>query len=111
VDAAAQIYGPDLDLLRRTGAEVAAALAGIPGVVDARPEQTAGLTYLRVTPDRARLARYGLTVEDVNLVTETMAVGRQAGIVFEKDRRFGLVVKTALEATADLDTVRSLPLK
>jgi len=110
-DAAAQIYGPDLDVLRQTGAEVAAALAGIPGVVDVRPEQTAGLTYLRVTPDRARLARYGLTVEDVNLVTETMAVGRQAGTVFEKDRRFGLVVKMAITVAGDLDPVRSLPLK
>ena len=110
-DAAAQIYGPDLELLRQTGAAVAGALGGIPGVVDVRPEQTAGLTYLRVTPDRARLARYGLTVEDVNMVTETMAVGRQAGTVFEKDRRFGLVVKTALEGAGDLDAIRSLPLK
>jgi cobalt-zinc-cadmium resistance protein CzcA len=110
-DAAAQIYGPDLDRLRQSGKDVAAALAGIPGVVDIRPEQTAGLTYLRVTPDRARLARYGLTVEDVNLVTETMAVGRQAGTVFEKDRRFGLVVKTAVEVAGDLDAIRSLPLK
>jgi heavy metal efflux system protein len=110
-DAAAQIYGPDLDLLRQTGAAVAAALGGVPGVVDVRPEQTAGLTYLRVTPDRARLARYGLTVEDVNMVTETIAVGRPAGTVFEKDRRFGLVVKTSLEPPGDLDAVRSLPLK
>jgi cobalt-zinc-cadmium resistance protein CzcA len=114
-DAAAQIYGPDLDLLRQTGAAVAAALGAVPGVVDVRPEQTAGLTYLRVTPDRARLARYGLTVEDVNMVTETIAVGRQAGTVFEKDRRFGLVVKTSIESSiespGDLDAVRSLPLK
>ena len=110
-DAAAQIYGPDLDRLRETGVAVATALRGIPGVVDVRPEQTAGLTYLRVTPDRARLARYGLTVEDVNMVTETIAVGRQAGTVFEKDRRFGLVVKTTIESPGDLDAVRSLPLK
>jgi len=110
-DAAVQIYGPDLELLRRTGAEVVAALGGIPGVVDVRAEQTAGLTYLRVTPDRARLARYGLTVDDVNTLTETMAVGRQTGIVFEKDRRFGLVVKTALDFAGDLDVVRSLPLR
>ena len=110
-DAAVQIYGPDLDLLRQTGTEVAAALAGIPGVVDIRPEQTAGLTYLRVTPDRARLARYGLTVEDVNLITETMAVGRRAGTVFEKDRRFDLVVRTVIDVAGDLDSIRSLPLK
>ncbi len=110
-DVAAQVYGPDLDRLQKVGEEIAAALAGLPGVVDIRAAQTTGVTYLHVRPDRARLARYGLTVEDVNAVTETMAVGRQAGVVFEKDRRFGLVVKTALDFQGNLDVVRAFPLK
>ena len=110
-DAAAQIYGPDLETLRRTGQQVVTALKGIPGVADLRAEQTAGLTYLRIRPDRARLARYGLTVEDVNTVTETMAVGRKVGVVFEKDRRFSMVVRTTLDYQGSLDVVRALPLK
>jgi cobalt-zinc-cadmium resistance protein CzcA len=110
-DAAAQIYGPDLEALRKTGLQVMAAVKGIPGVVDLRVEQSAGLTYLRIRPDRARLARYGLTVEDVNTVTETMAVGRKVGEVFEKDRRFAMVVRTALDYQGSLDVVRALPLK
>ena len=110
-DVAVQVYGPDLDRLREAGDQVAAALKGIAGVVDVRPEQTAGLAYLRVRPDRARLARYGLTVQDVNMVVETTAVGRQVGVIFEKDRRFGLVVRTKLDFAGDLDTFRSLPLK
>jgi cobalt-zinc-cadmium resistance protein CzcA len=110
-DAAAQIYGPDLDELRRIGQRVATALKSVAGVVDVRVEQMAGLTYLRIRPDRARLARYGLTVEDVNTVTETMAVGRTAGQVFEKDRRFSLVVRTAIDFQGSLDVVRALPLK
>jgi heavy metal efflux system protein len=79
--------------------------------VAVRPAQTAGLSYLRIRPDRARLARYGLTVEDVNMVTETMAVGREVGTVFEKDRRFGLVVRTGIEFNGNLDAFRALPLK
>lgn len=110
-DAAAIVYGPDLDILRSTAAQIVGSLKGISGVVDIRPEQTSGLTYLRVRPDRARLARYGLTVDDVNLVVETTAVGRQVGTIFEKDRRFGLVVKTAVQFTGELDTFRALPLK
>jgi cobalt-zinc-cadmium resistance protein CzcA len=110
-DAAAQLYGPDLDELRRSGEKIAAALKDVSGVVDVRAEQTAGLTYLRIRPDRSRLARYGLTVEDVNVVTETMAVGRKVGEIFEKDRRFGLVVRTALDYQGNLDVVRALPLK
>jgi cobalt-zinc-cadmium resistance protein CzcA len=110
-DAAAQIYGPDLDELRRTGQRIGAILKRVDGVVDVRVEQTVGLTYLRIRPDRARLARYGLTVEDVNTVTETMAVGRTAGQVFEKDRRFALVVRTGMDFQGSLDVVRALPLK
>src|SRR6185369_12750166 len=54
---------------------------------------------------------YGLTVEDVNTVTETMSVGRMAGQVFEKDRRFALVVKTEMDFQGSLDVVKALPLK
>jgi cobalt-zinc-cadmium resistance protein CzcA len=110
-DVAAQLYGPDLDELRRGGERIAAALNDVPGVVDVRAEQTSGLTYLRIRPDRSRLARYGLTVDDVNVVTETMAVGRKVGEIFEKDRRFGLVVLSALDYQGSLDVVRALPLK
>jgi cobalt-zinc-cadmium resistance protein CzcA len=110
-DVAAQVYGPDLDQLERYGRRIAAALRGLPGVVDLRTAPSAGLSYLRIRPDRARLARYGLTVEDVNIVTETMAVGRQAGVVLEGDRRFGLVVKLALAFEGNLDVFKELPLK
>jgi cobalt-zinc-cadmium resistance protein CzcA len=110
-DAAAQIYGPDLDKLQQLGQQTVAALRGVSGVTDVRPEQSAGLTYLRIRPDRARLARYGLTVDDVNVVTETMAVGREVGTVFEKDRRFAMVVRSAFDYQGNLDVVRALPLK
>jgi cobalt-zinc-cadmium resistance protein CzcA len=110
-DVAVELYGPELDQLRRSGERIAFALKGVSGIADVRAEQTAGLTYLRIRPDRSRLARYGLTVEDVNVVTETMAVGRKVGEIFEKDRRFGLVVRTALGYQGNLDVVRALPLK
>lgn len=108
-DVAVQLYGPDLDRLQALGEEIAGAIRGIPGSADVRAAQTAGLNYLRVRPDRARLARYGLTVEDVNRVTETLAVGHQVGTVFEGERRFDLVLRTT--AVTDLDAIRSLPLK
>jgi heavy metal efflux system protein len=110
-DVAVQIYGSDLDQLQQLGDQVAAAIRSIPGAVDVRAAQTAGLTYLRIRPDRARLARYGLTVEDVNTLTETIAVGRPVGSVFEGDRRFSLVVKMDHQYQGDLDELRSLPLK
>ena len=109
-DVAAQIYGPDLDTLQRLADEVGATLEKVPGATDVRIEQGSGLAYLRIRPDRAKLARYGLTVEDVNTVVEATSVGHAAGVVFEGDRRFGMVVKIGgLEGS--LEGFRALPLK
>ena len=83
----------------------------MPGAVDVRVEQVEGLRYLRITPDRNRLARYGLTVDDVNQLTETLAVGHLVGDVLEGERRFGIVVKAAYPFTGDLEPMRALPLR
>jgi heavy metal efflux system protein len=69
------------------------------------------MRYLRVTPDRAKLARYGLTVEDVNQITETMAVGHGAGEVLEGERRFGIVLKIGHGFAGDLARLAALPLR
>jgi cobalt-zinc-cadmium resistance protein CzcA len=110
-DVAAVIYGPDLGTLAELGDKVAAAIRRVPGAVDVRVEQVAGLRYLRVVPDRARLARYGLTIDDINQLTETIAVGHDVGAVLEGERRFGLVIKTRHGFDGDLDALRTLPLK
>jgi cobalt-zinc-cadmium resistance protein CzcA len=110
-DVAVAVYGASIDELSRLGGAVAAALEDVPGVVDLRVEQVAGLKYLRIRPERSKLARYGLSVSDINQVTETLAVGHTSGEIFEGDRRFGLVVKLAHGFDGDLATLAALPLK
>ncbi|WP_394850857.1 CusA/CzcA family heavy metal efflux RND transporter [Pendulispora brunnea] len=114
-DVALLVYGRDLDELRRLAERAAAAIRKVDGAVDVRVEQTAGLKYLRIEPDRAKLARYGLTVDDINQAAETMAVGHHVGNVLEGERRFGIVVKTQLaladEASINLEAFRALPLR
>ena len=110
-DVAAQLYGPDLNLLQDHAEKIGAVLKSVPGVEDVRVEQGAGLTYMRIRPDRIRLARYGLTVDDVNTLAETLAVGKFAGTVFEGDRRFDLMVKSAHAFNGDVATLLALPLK
>jgi cobalt-zinc-cadmium resistance protein CzcA len=110
-DVAVLIYGPDIAQLSALGDDVAAAIRGIAGVEDLRVEQVAGLRYLRVVPERSKLARYGLSVADVNQITETMAVGHASGEVLEGERRFGIVVKTKHDFDGDLEPLASLPLK
>jgi cobalt-zinc-cadmium resistance protein CzcA len=108
-DVALEIYGSDLDLLQQLAEQAGELVRGVQGVVDVRVEQGSGLTYLRIIPDRAKLARYGLTVDDLNTLTETMAVGRTVGVVFEGDRRFDLTIK--IGSLVDLDSFKALPLK
>jgi cobalt-zinc-cadmium resistance protein CzcA len=109
-DVAVQIYGPDLATLQSLGERIVAVVGAVPGAVDVRAPPTAGLSYMMVRPDRARLARYGLTVDDVNLLTETIAVGRAAGWILEGDRRFPLVVKMVAPGMP-LEMARALPLE
>jgi cobalt-zinc-cadmium resistance protein CzcA len=110
-DVAAIIYGQDLDTLTELGDRAAALIRAIVGAEDVRVEQVAGLRYLRIAPDRNKLARYGLSVADVNQITETLAVGHDSGEVLEGERRFGIVVKTQHGFAGSVDAIASLPLK
>ncbi|MBK6463462.1 MAG: efflux RND transporter permease subunit [Myxococcales bacterium] len=110
-DVALLLYGTDLDELARLGEDAAKVIRGVPGAVDVRVEQVAGLRYLRIVPDRRKLARYGLTVEDVNQLTETLSVGHPVGQVLEGERRFSMVVKTRHGYDGDPAPLRALPLR
>ncbi|MEZ4261057.1 MAG: CusA/CzcA family heavy metal efflux RND transporter [Polyangiaceae bacterium] len=110
-DVAVLIYGSDLDTLRELGQRVEVAVKKVPGAVDVRVEQVAGLRYMRVVPDRNKLARYGLTIADVNQIVETMSVGHRIGSVHEGDRRFTIVIKTDHGYDGDVEAFRRLPLR
>jgi cobalt-zinc-cadmium resistance protein CzcA len=110
-DVAAIVYGRDLEQLKDAADRIARVVGSIPGAEDVRVEQVAGLRYLKVEPDRAKLSRYGLTVADVNQITETMAVGHKVGDVLEGERRFGIVVKTDHGYSGDLASLAALPLR
>ncbi len=105
------IYGPSLEDLDKSANAAAEAIRTVPGAVDVRVEQVAGLRYLRVIPDRYKLARYGLTIADINEVTETLAVGHKVGDVLEGDRRFAMVVKVDHGYSGDLEPLAALPLR
>lgn len=110
-DVAVLLYGPDLEQLQGLGERAAAVLREVAGATDVRVEQVAGLSYLRIIPDRTKLARYGLTIGDINQLTETMAVGHAAGDVLEGERRFSIVVRTSHKFEGELEQLRSLPLR
>ncbi len=108
-EVAVKIYGDDLDTLADLGHRAEDLLQSIAGSADVQAEQVTGLPMLTVTPNRERLARYGLNVADIQATLATAVGGRQAGQIFEGDRRFDVVVRLHDDYRQDVESLRRLP--
>ena len=108
-DVAVKVYGDDLDQMTRTAGRIASILRKIPGAADLRVEQTGGFPTLDFQFDRAAIAAHGITVDEVTSTVATALGGREAGLIFEGDRRFPVVVRLPNSARNDLDAVGALP--
>jgi heavy metal efflux system protein len=108
-DVAIKIYGDDLDALNAAAQRMVGILQETRGAADVRADQTGGAPTLDVKFDRAAIARYGLTVEEVADTVAAAMAGREAGLVFEGDRRFDVVVRVAQASRNDLDALGALP--
>ena len=88
-----RLFGEDLDVLKERGEAIGAVLGRIRGAADVTVESVAGQPYVTVRPDRARLARLGLGVEDVQAVVEAAVGGKTVTSIYEGDRSFDLQVR------------------
>ena len=109
-DVGVKIFGDDLDTLIQVANQVQSVLQTIPGAADVKTEQVSGLPVLTVKLNRPALARLGLSVADVQSIVEVAVGGKGAGLVFEGDRRFELVVRLPEHLRSDLDAIRNLPI-
>ena len=80
---------------------IASILRGVKGATDVKVEQVAGLPFLDIRIDKAEIARRGLSVAAVQDVIGTAIGGQEAGVVFEGDRRFDIVVRLPEAARVD----------
>ena len=96
-DVAIKIYGEDMNILHEKAMEAAAMTANIRGAADIQVEQTEGLPQLLIRYDRQRIARHGISIEQLNTVIRTAFAGQQAGVVFDGERKFDLVVRLDAE--------------
>lgn len=108
-DVAVKLYGDDLDALGPVAQQIATTLQGVPGAADVKVEQTQGFPVLDVQFNRDAIARYGLTVEDVADSVASALGGREAGLVFEGDRRFEIVVRVADTIRNSVESIGGLP--
>ncbi len=109
-DVAIKVFGDDLDLMAETAEEIEQVLGAVPGAADVKTEQSTGLPVLSVDIDRAKLARYGLNVAEVQEAVEIAMGGKGAGTLFQGDRRFPIVVRLPENLRGDLDAMRRIPI-
>ncbi|MFN7956285.1 MAG: CusA/CzcA family heavy metal efflux RND transporter, partial [bacterium] len=109
-DVAVKVFGDELDQLLAPANRIAAELRATRGATGVRVEQVEGLPLLSIDVDRGALARYGLSVADVQEVASIAVGGREAGQVFEGDRRFDLIVRLPEPFRRDLTALANLPI-
>jgi len=107
-DVAVKIFGDDLDILKEKADEISRVISRVEGAADVKVEAVTGLPQLQIKANREAIARYGLNVEDVNDLVETMIAGKPAGIVYEGEQRYDMVVRLGDVASRDLESIRNL---
>ncbi|MFC2116702.1 CusA/CzcA family heavy metal efflux RND transporter [Bacteroidota bacterium] len=92
-DIAVKIYGEDIDELYRAANRAASLIEGMEGASDVKVEQISGLPQYVIKYDRHQVAQYGLNIEELNTIVRTSFAGEAAGVIFEGERKFDLVVR------------------
>jgi cobalt-zinc-cadmium resistance protein CzcA len=109
-DVAIKVFGDEMAVMNETAGKIAGILEKIPGASEVKIEQTTGLPMLTVAIDREKTSRYGLNVGEVQETIATAIGGREAGTMFEGDRRFEIMVRLPETLRSDLESLRRLPI-
>ena len=107
-DIAVKLYGEDLDVLATKVQEMADIIETVPGAGDVNPERTSGLPQMTVRYNRKKMAQYGLDIERVNEYISSAFAGGKAGVIFEGEKRFDLVIRFDEAHRQGIDDLRTL---
>lgn len=108
-DVAVKVYGDEFEQMEPIAQKAASILRSVEGAADVKVEQTSGLPVMNIDINRDTLSRLGLTVSDVQDVISIAVGGREAGLVFQGDKRFDIRVRLPEALRADFQTLDSLP--
>ncbi|MDX1678332.1 CusA/CzcA family heavy metal efflux RND transporter, partial [Arsukibacterium sp.] len=108
-DVALRIYGDDLTELTKLAEQASAILATVPGAEDVRMEQTTGLPMLSIEPDREHLALLGIDTATVQQAIQTMVGGTQAGLIYQGDKAFAIIIRADESLRSDPRQLKRLP--
>jgi len=103
-----KLFGDDIDVLSQKSTEIAKVLSTVRGGTDLNAEKVSGQPYLTINIDRARIARYGLNISDVQKVIEIAVAGKSASQLYEQNRSFDITVRLPEEKRNSLEAIRNL---
>lgn len=109
-DVAVKVFGDDMDTMNGTAGEIAEVLEKVSGAADVKVEQTTGLPMLTIHIDREKTARLGVNVGDVQEAIAIAVGGREAGVLFQGDRRFDIIVRLPERLRNDMEAMKQLPI-
>nr|WKN38647.1 CusA/CzcA family heavy metal efflux RND transporter [Tunicatimonas sp. TK19036] len=107
-DVAVKLYGEDLDVLTQKVVEMASIIQTVPGVGDVNPERTSGLPQMTVRYNRKKIAQYGLDIQKLNEYVSSAFAGGVAGVIFEGEKRFEMVIRFDESHRQSIDDLRTL---
>ena len=109
-DVAVKVFGDDMDTMNSSAEAISSVLKTIPGAADVKVEQTTGLPMLTIKIDREKTARLGINVADVQDAVSIATGGREAGVLFQGDRRFDIIVRLPETLRNDMAAIQQLPI-
>ena len=107
-DIAIKIFGEDLEYLDSKANEIKNLIEDVPGAADIILEKTVGLPQMNVKYNRSKIAYYGLDIQTLNRYLAMAFGGETTGSVFEKEKRFDLVVRLQKQNRLDIDNIQQL---
>ena len=107
-DIAIKVYGDDLDYIDRKASEIKELIADVPGASDIVLEKTTGLPQIKVSYNRSQLAKYNVDINTLNTYLSAAFAGKVAGVIFEGEKRFDLVMRIQDSDRTDIDDVNNL---
>lgn len=108
-DLAVKVFGEEFGPMVEGARKIAGILRSLDGAADVKVEEAIGLPFLEIKIDRREIARRGLSMADVQDVIGTAVGGKDAGLVYQGDRRFNIVVRLADTVRGDVEALKNLP--
>jgi cobalt-zinc-cadmium resistance protein CzcA len=107
-DVAVKIFGEDLDVLTDLSKRVAKVVGSVEGARDLYVEEVTGLPQVVININRDEVAKHGMNIELINQTINAAFAGQSAGLVFENEQRYDLVVRLSLENRQSIEDVSNI---